>query len=224
MRILIAEDSLSLQQSLRVALRKTGYAVDLASEGETALWMAESNPYDAIILDLMLPRLSGLVLLRRLREQGCETPILILTALGAVEDRVKGLKIGADDYLPKPFALEELLARVAALLRRKRGVRSPVLRAGNLAVDTTGRTVDCAGQKIDLQPREYVVLEYFASRPDVLITRTEIEEHLYDANTDVFSNVIDSVICTLRKKLATPDQQVFIRTRKGMGYVLEVSS
>lgn len=222
MRILVAEDSLSLQRSLRVALRKTGYAVDVASEGESALWMAESTPYDAIVLDLMLPKLSGLELLRRLRAQENDTPVLILTALGAVEDRVTGLQTGADDYLSKPFALEELLARVAALLRRKRGVRSPVLRAGNLTVDTAGCTVECAGRKLDLQPREYGLLEYFVSRPDVLITRTEIEEHLYDENTDVFSNVIDSAICTLRKKLAVPDQQVFIRTRKGMGYVLEV--
>ena len=222
MRILIAEDSRPLLRSLQITLRKTGYAVDVAEDGESALWLAESNPYDLILLDLMLPKLNGLDLLHRLREHGQETPVLILTALDAIDDRVKGLKTGADDYLTKPFALEELLARVEALLRRKRGMRNPNLHVGNLSIDTSGRTVECNGQQMDLQPREYALLEYLISRADDLVTRTEIEKHLYDENTEVFSNAIDSAICTLRKKLAVPGQTVFIRTRKGLGYILEV--
>ena len=222
MRILIAEDSRPLLRSLRIALRKNGYAVDTAEDGETALWQAESTPYDLIILDLMLPKLNGLDLLHRLRDHGQETPVLILTALDAIDDRVKGLKTGADDYLTKPFALEELLARAEALLRRKRGMRNPNLHVGNLSIDTSVRTVECSGRQMDLQPREYALLEYLISRADDLVTRTEIEAHLYDENTEVFSNAIDSAICTLRKKLTVPGQTVFIRTRKGLGYVLEV--
>lgn len=224
MRILIAEDSLSLQRSLQIALHKTGYAVDVADDGETARWQAESNPYDLIILDLMLPKLSGLDLLHHLRDQGQETPVLILTALDAIDDRVKGLKTGADDYLTKPFALEELLARVEALLRRKRGVRNPQMHVGNLSIDTSSRTVERNGQRIDLLPREYALLEYLTTRSGTLVTRTEIESHLYDENREIFSNAIDSAVCSLRKKLAGSDQTVFIRTRKGLGYVLEVQS
>lgn len=224
MRILIAEDSLSLLRSLRIALRKTGYAVDGAEDGETALWQAESNPYDLIILDLMLPKRSGLDILRLWREQGKETPVLILTALNSVDDRVKGLKTGADDYLTKPFALEELLVRVEVLLRRKYGTRNPQLHVGSLSIDTSSHAVECNGQKIDLQPREYALLEQLISRHGYLVTRTEIEDHLYDDNTELFSNAVDSAICTLRKKLAVPGQTVFIRTRKGLGYVLEVPS
>lgn len=222
MRILIAEDSLSLQRSLRVALRKTGYAVDVADDGESARWLADSNPYDVIILDLMLPKLNGWDLLHRWRESGNETPVLILTALNAVDDRVRGLKSGADDYLTKPFALEELLARVEALLRRKSGDRNPRRQIGNLFLDTTSRTVELAGRHIHLLPREYALLEFLTTRPGIPVTRTEIESHLYDENTDIFSNTIDSAICTLRKKLAVSGQTVFIRTRKGLGYVLEV--
>ncbi|MEI8206258.1 MAG: response regulator transcription factor [Kiritimatiellales bacterium] len=222
MRILIAEDSRSLLRSLRIALRKTGYAVDIAEDGEAALWLAESNPYDVILLDLMLPKINGLELLQRWRKQGKETPVLILTAMDAVEDRVKGLKTGADDYLTKPFALEELLARVEALLRRKHGTRNPQLRLGNLSIDTVNRTVELSGQPVSLQPREYALLAYLASRPGTLITRTEIEEHLYDEDTEVFSNAVNSAICTLRKKLTEPSQTIFIRTRPGLGYTLEV--
>jgi len=224
MRLLIAEDSLSLQRSLRVALRKTGYAVDVADDGESARWLADSNPCDVIILDLMLPKLNGWDLLRLWRESGNETPVLILTALNAVDDRVRGLKSGADDYLTKPFALEELLARVEALLRRKSGDRNPRRQIGNLFLDTTSRTVELAGRHIHLLPREYALLEFLTARPGIPVTRTEIESHLYDENTDIFSNTIDSAICTLRKKLTVPEQTVFIRTRKGIGYVLEVSS
>ncbi|MCU0857702.1 MAG: response regulator transcription factor [Pontiellaceae bacterium] len=224
MRILIAEDSRSLLRSLQTALRKTGYAVDAAEDGEAACWLAESNPYDVILLDLMLPKLSGLELLHRLRNTGNQTPVLILTALDAVDDRVKGLKTGADDYLTKPFALEELLARVEALLRRKHGTRSPHLRLGNLTIHTASHTAELGGRQLSLQPREYALLEYLTSRPGTLVTRTDIEAHLYDENSEVFSNTIDSAICMLRKKMTVPNQEVFIRTRKGLGYVLEVQT
>jgi len=224
MRILIAEDSRSLQRSLRVALRKSGYAVDVADDGNTAGWLAGSNPYDLILLDLMLPQRNGLDLLQQWKKEGRETPVLILTALNSVDDRVTGLKTGADDYLTKPFALEELLARIEALLRRNHGARTPRRHIGNLSIDTASRTAEIAGKRIDLLPREYALLEYLTARPGTLVARTEIESHLYDENTEIFSNAIDSAICTLRKKLAAPEQTVFIRTRKGQGYILDVQA
>jgi len=223
MKILIVEDSRVLQNSLQIALRKAGYAVDVADEGETGLWMAESNSYDEIILDLMLPKINGLTILKRLREKGNETPVLILSALDAVDDRVKGLRCGADDYLTKPFALEELLARVETLLRRGRNNRNPVMTVGDLEIDTGAKTVKKDGRNISLRPREYSLLEYLASRTGAVVSRSEIEEHLYDEQTDLFSNTVDSAICNLRKAIASENQQTFIRTRKGMGYILETA-
>jgi DNA-binding response OmpR family regulator len=218
MRVLVIEDSRHLQRSVSTALRKSGYAVDLAGDGEEGLWLTQSNDYDVIILDLMLPRLDGLTVLRRLRAGGRQTHILILTAKDTLDDRVRGLQLGGDDYLVKPFALEELLARVEALCRRAYQRKSPRLTIRDLALDTGAKTVTRRGQPIELTPREYALLEYLARRQGEVVARAEIEEHIYSAEADLMSNVVDSAICSLRRKLGAPS---LIHTRRGLGYVLD---
>lgn len=221
MRLLLIEDSKRLQQSVGTGLRRSGYAVDIAGDGEEGLWMAESRDYDAIILDLMLPKLDGLTLLRTLRARGRAGHVLILTARDAVEDRVTGLQAGADDYLVKPFAFEELLARVQALVRRRYGAKSPLLCVGDLRIDTAARTVRRGEASIGLAPREYALLELLALRPGEVVSRAEIEEHIYDERAEPLSNVVDAAICALRRRLGEPSP---IRTRRGMGYVLEAEA
>jgi DNA-binding response OmpR family regulator len=219
MRLLLIEDSARLQRAVAAALKRTGYAVDAASDGEEGHWLATSNTYDAIILDLMLPKMDGLTVLRKLRESGRDTHVLILTALDAVPDRVEGLRAGADDYLVKPFALEELQARVEALCRRAYGVKRTVLRVGPLSLDTASRRASVDGAELDLSPRELALLEYLARREGEVVTRSEIEAHIYDEHVDPLSNVVDSAICLLRKKLGAP----LIQTRRGQGYVLSAA-
>ncbi|HUJ71690.1 MAG TPA: response regulator transcription factor [Verrucomicrobiae bacterium] len=224
MRILLIEDSRHLQHSVSTALRKSGYAVDVSGDGAEGLWYADSNQYDAIILDLMLPGMDGLTLLRRLRAQGRETHVLILTARDTVADRVRGLQAGADDYLIKPFALEELLARVQALCRRGYGRKSQRLRIGDLEIDLTARTVTRAGAAIDLTAREYRLLEYLMLRRGEVVSRSEIEEHIYSESADPLSNVVDSAICTLRRKITPHGKLPLIATKRGLGYVLDAPS
>lgn len=225
MRILVVEDSPRLQHTLGMALRKSGYAVDLAGDGEEGLWLAQSNDYDAIVLDIMLPKKDGLSVLAQLRQEGRSVHVLLLTARDTVGDRVQGLQGGADDYLVKPFALEELLARVAALCRRAYGTKQTRVVIGDLELDLAGRQVQRAGQPVDLTAREYQLLEYLACRRGEVVSRTEIEMHLYDGHADPASNVVDSTICVLRKKLAvTPEATPLIQTRRGLGYVLGVAS
>ena len=222
MRLLLIEDSERLRRSLATGLRRSGYAVDLAGDGEEGFWFAKSNDYDVMILDLMLPRLDGLSLLRRLRDAGKETHVLILTARDTVEDRVKGLRAGADDYLVKPFAFDELLARVEALVRRRHGVKRPRLEIGPLQIDTGTRTVYRGGKPIALSPREYSILEYLSARRGQVVSRAEIEAHVYDDRVEPMSNVIDSSICALRRRIDTAGEPSLITTRRGMGYVLGV--
>ena len=221
MRILVVEDSVRLQRTLGTALRKSGYAVDLAADGGEGLWHAESNTYDVIVLDLMLPKLDGLTLLERLRRRGAKVHVLLLTARDTVADRVQGLRAGADDYLVKPFALEEFLARVQALCRRAYGTKQNLLAVGDLEVDLLGRTVRRAGRPVELTAREYLLLEYLACRRGQVVSRAEIESHIYDGQVDPMSNVVDSAICSLRKKLSEPSDAALIHTRRGLGYVLE---
>jgi len=221
MRILVVEDYLRLQRSLGTALRKSGYAVDLAGDGEEGLWQAESHQYDVIVLDIMLPKLDGLAVLERLRRRGSKVHVLVLTARDAISDRVQGLQAGADDYLVKPFALEEFLARVQALCRRAYGTKQNILVAGDLEVDILGRTVRRAGQPVELTAREYLLLEYLACRRGQVVSRGEIEDHIYDGQVDPMSNVVDSAICSLRKKLNGASAASLIHTRRGLGYVLE---
>jgi len=222
MRILIVEDSQRLQRTLGTALRRSGYAVDVAGDGEEGLWLAESNAYDAIVLDVMLPKRDGLDVLRTLRASGRPAHVLLLTARDAVADRVAGLHAGADDYLVKPFALEELLARVQALCRRAYGTKQPRLTVADLEIDPGARTARRAGQAVELTAREYQLLEYLARRRGEVVSRSEIEAHIYDGQVDPMSNVVDSAICLLRKKIAvTPAAAPLIHTRRGHGYVLD---
>jgi DNA-binding response OmpR family regulator len=224
MRLLLVEDSPRLQRSLTTALKKAGYAVDVAGDGEEGLWLATNNDYDTVILDLMLPRLDGLSLLERLRAGGKLTHVLLLTAKDTVEDRVRGLRKGADDYLVKPFALDELLARVEALCRRSYGTKRTRIILGELTIDTGARTVTLGSTLVELTPREYALLEYLALRRGQVVSRSEIEHHIYDDSADPLSNVVDSAICTLRKKMTPPGAKPLIHTRRGHGYVIENSA
>lgn len=221
MRLLLAEDSVRLRQTLALAFRRTGYAVDETGDGADALWMAKEGTHDAIILDIMLPNLDGLSVLRNLREAGNETPVLLLTARDAVPDRVLGLQAGADDYLPKPFALEELLARTQALCRKRYGKHNPRLILADLMIDTNSRTASRGGVPMDLTAREYAILEYLMHRKGEVVSRTEIESHVYDDLASPLSNVVDSAICVLRSKLSVGVNPVpLIHTRRGQGYIL----
>ena len=224
MRVLLVEDSVRLQQSVGMALRRSGYAVDVASDGDEGLWRAESLDYDVLVLDLMLPGMDGLTVLSRLRATGKKTHVLLLTARDSVDDRVRGLKAGADDYLVKPFALEELLARVEALCRRAYGNKSNQLRCDDLEIDTDGKTVMRAGQTIKLKPREYQLLEYLAHRAGQVVSQSEIETHVYSDDVEVMSNVVESTVSSLRRKLTLANSRSLIHTRRGHGYILEVAN
>jgi len=220
MRVLVVEDSARLRQTVSTWLRRHGFAVDASGDGEEGLFLAQNTDYDVIVLDIMLPKLDGLTLLQRLRQAGKSTHVLLLTAKDTVPDRVRGLELGADDYLVKPFALEELLARVKALCRRAYGSKDTRLVIGDLEIDTAARKVTRAGQPIALQPREYALLEYLARRRGHIVTRAEIEEHIYRGEVDLASNAVDSAICSLRQKLAAANPTPLIHTRRGLGYEL----
>lgn len=224
MRVLLVEDSVNLQQTIGTALRRSGYALDVSGDGEDGLWRSEQNEYDAIVLDIMLPKLDGLTLLRRLRQHGKSTHILLLTARDKVEDRVQGLRSGADDYLIKPFALEELLARVEALCRRAYGSKQNQLVVADLEIDTAAKKVWRAGQLVKLKPSEFHVLEYLAFRRGQVVTQSEIEAHLYNDDAEPMSNVVESILSSLRRKLCELNPAPIIHTRRGMGYVLEAQA
>jgi DNA-binding response OmpR family regulator len=224
MRILIVEDQQRLRNWLQKGLKEAGFVVDATGDGKEGLWYAKSNPYDVILLDLMLPGLDGLSVLRKLREAGRENHVLILTAKDTVPDRVKGLDLGADDYLVKPFAFEELLARIRALVRRAYGKHSPVIEIGNLRIDTAKQRVWRGRQEIELRAMEYKLLEYLARRAGETVSRTDIWEHLYDFASEATSNVVDVYIGSLRRKLDRPGAKSVIQTRRGLGYVLGAGS
>jgi DNA-binding response OmpR family regulator len=220
-RVLLVEDSKRLGTYIKAGLTQAGYAVDVAPDGEEGLWLALSNDYDAVVLDLMLPKMDGLAVLRRMRSEGRKTHVLILTARDTVEERVRGFSEGADDYLVKPFALEELLARVQALVRRSYDVKSSAIRIGDLEIDLAGKTAARQGRRIDLTGREFALLEYLALRKGQVVSRTEIESHLYDEQSELMSNVVDSFVYRLRKKIESPHGPALIHTRRGMGYLIE---
>ncbi|MGC3988897.1 MAG: response regulator transcription factor [Chthoniobacteraceae bacterium] len=221
MKLLFIEDSEHLQKYTGKALQRQGYTLDQARDGEEGLWLARQNDYDAIILDIMLPKLDGLTVLQKLRAEGCNTHVLMLTARDTLADRVTGLRMGADDYLVKPFELEELLARVEALVRRAYGSKSPVITLGDLALDTMARLVKVNGRPVELAQREYSLLMLLLMQPGRVVSRTEIEQRLYGEEAEHFSNVVDSSICLLRRKIDQPGARSHIRTRRGMGYVFE---
>lgn len=218
MRLLLVEDSTRLRQSVTTWLTRKGFAVDASADGEEGLWLAENNDYDVILLDIMLPKLDGLTLLKRLRAKGRPAHVLLLTAKDTVADRVRGLELGADDYLVKPFALEELLARVQALCRRAYGSKQTALAAGGLTIDTAARKVSHGDRVLPLLPREYALLEYLARRRGHVVTRAEIEQHIYDGDADLMSNAVDSAVCALRRRLADAGCDPVIHTRRGLGY------
>ncbi len=220
MRVLVIEDFELLRDSICQGLREAGFAVDSAGDGQTGLWQAKTGGYDVIVLDLMLPKIDGLSLLRELRAKNIATHVLILTAKDTAPDRIKGLNMGADDYLIKPFAFDELLARVRALVRREYKAKSPVIRVEDVEIDTTARAVRRAGHVIDLTPREYALLEFLALRQGQVVTRTDIWEHVYEFNDDASSNVVDVFIGHLRKKIERPGLDRVLHTRRGHGYVL----
>jgi two-component system response regulator PhoP len=222
MRILVVEDEGRLAANIARSLRESaGYAVDIAADGEDGLFMAESNPYDAILLDLMLPRMDGQNVLKKLRASKQHTPVMVLTARDEKDSVVALLNAGADDYLTKPFDLGELLARVKALIRRGKGQASPVLALGDLEINTVDRTVQRNQRPIVLTAMEYRVLEYMAYRPHAVVSKTELLEHLYDYNWEKFSNVIEVYISGLRRKLNKGSTTPLIHTYRGQGYVLK---
>jgi DNA-binding response OmpR family regulator len=216
----VIEDYPPLRRSLSQGLRESGYAVDQASDGEEGLSLAESAPYDAIVLDLMLPKLDGLSLLEKIRRANNPAGIVILTARDGVGDRVRGLDLGADDYLPKPFAFEELLARVRAVIRRRYRSPSGTIRVDDLEIDPVARAVKRGDRPVALSAREYSLLEYLASRPGQVVTRTEIWDHVYDFASEPSSNVVDVYIGYLRRKIDQGEKRSLIHTRRGLGYVL----
>lgn len=221
MRLLIAEDSAVLRASLSQAMREAGYALDAVGDGRQALIHAQTTAYDAMILDIGLPEIDGLDVLRKMRDRKIATPVLLLTARDAVDDRVLGLRTGADDYLVKPFALAELLARVQGLIRRSAGRASPIIRVGPLTINTGAKSVAVdGGRAIDLAPREYSLLEYLGHRAGRPVSRHELEEHLYDDRSQVMSNAVDAAVCAVRAKLEAAGCPPLIRTRRKVGYVL----
>jgi two-component system response regulator PhoP len=222
MRALIVEDEVRLARNIAQALRENaGYAVDVAPDGEEGLFLAQSNAYDVVLLDLMLPKVDGLGLLTKIRRAGQHTPVLILTARDEKESVVALLNAGADDYLTKPFDLGELLARTKALVRRGKGQSSPVLKVGDLEINTLKRAVHRSGRVIALTAMEYRVLEYLAHRPGAVVSKSELLEHLYDYNWEKFSNVIEVYISALRRKLDEGSPMALIRTLRGQGYLLD---
>jgi two-component system OmpR family response regulator len=216
MRVLIVEDEPDLLASLARALREQGYAVDTATNGEDGLFNAEENPYDAILLDVMLPKVDGWEVLARLRKKN-KTPVLMLTARDHSKDRVRGLDTGADDYVVKPFDLDELMARLRALIRRTTGTTTNRIEIGDTVLDTAARTVSRRGKNVELTAREYALLEYLALHRGELVTRTTLYEHLFDENDSTLSNLLDVHVSNLRKKLG----HGFITTRRGHGYCIE---
>jgi two-component system copper resistance phosphate regulon response regulator CusR len=220
MRILLVEDEAAAAQMLAKGLREQAYAVDIAPDGESALEIAWSTPYDVVILDWMLPGKSGYDVCRELRASGSQVPILILTAKDAVEDRIAGLDGGADDYLVKPFHFRELLARVRALLRRGPEITPDVLEVGDLEVDTRARQVRKAGRVVELTAKEYALLEFLVRHAGEVVGRAEISEHVWADDYDPFSHLIEVYILRLRRKLDDMGPKRLIRTRRGEGYIL----
>jgi DNA-binding response OmpR family regulator len=219
-RVLLVEDQATLLKNLRQGLEEEGFAVDTAPDGDEADVKARSTPYDVIVLDIMLPKQDGLTLLKKWRGAGISTHVLMLTARGTLNDKVTGLDAGADDYLAKPFELDELLARIRALIRRGHQEKDPVIRVHDLTINTAARQVERAGQKIHLTPREYALLEFLAFHRGRVVTRTMIWEHLYDEYDENTSNVVDVYIRYLRNKIDKGFDPPLILTKWGEGYML----
>ena len=224
MRLLVVEDDIKMAALVRRGLIEEGAAVDVARSGEDALWMVQSAPYDAVVLDVMLPGIDGFETCRRLRNEGVWTPVLLLTARDSVEDRVAGLDGGADDYLTKPFSFAELLARLRALMRRGAAERPPILRVGELELDPAAKSVARDGIVIELTAREFALLEYLMRHPGEVLTRTQLIEHVWDFAYEGDSNVVDVYIRYLRNKVDRPFGRDQIETVRGAGYRLRAGA
>jgi two-component system, OmpR family, copper resistance phosphate regulon response regulator CusR len=220
MRILVVEDEPTAAAVLAKGLREHAYAVDVANDGDAALEQASINQYDLLIVDVLLPGIDGFEVCRRLRADGASVPVLMLTALGRLDDRVEGLDAGADDYLPKPYHFKELLARVRALLRRGPALASVVLSVRDLVIDTRARRVERAGRTVQLTTKEYSLLEYLAKRHGEVVGRADIAEHVWDDSFDPMSNLIEVYIQRLRRKVDDGHEVKLIHTRRGAGYTL----
>jgi len=222
MRILLIEDDQKIASFVLRGFRESGFTADHAINGEIGLHMALNSPYDAAIIDIMLPKLDGLTLIERLRSNEINTPVIILSAKRSIEDRVKGLQTGGDDYLTKPFAFSELLARVQALIRRASGGSEPARhRVGDLSMDLITREVIRGGRKIELQPREFALLEYLMRNAERVVSKTMIMEHVWEYNFDPMTNVVEARICRLRDKIDRDFEKKLIYTIRGVGYVLK---
>ena len=217
MRVLIVEDERDLARALARSLEEAGFAVDTAADGEEGLFRIREIQYDAVVLDIMLPKVDGFTVLETVRREEIRTPILLLTARDGVSDRVRGLNLGADDYLVKPFAVAELIARIHAIIRRSYGAAADTVTIGDLVIDVTARQVRRDGRPIELTAREFAILELLTRSRGAVVTRSTIYDHIYDDETDVLSNVIDVHVAALRRKLGGD----LIRTRRGEGYVIE---
>ncbi len=225
MRLLLVEDDLKIASFILKGMKAEGYAVDHASDGQEGLHMAVSELYDAAIVDVMLPKLDGLSVIERMRKEKVNTPVIILSAKGSVDDRVKGLQVGGDDYLPKPFAFSELLARVQALIRRGSGLSEPTrLTVGDLTMNLLTREVTRGGQKIELQRLEFSLLEYLMRNAGRVVSKTMIMEHVWDYNFDPQTNVVESRVCRLRDKVDRGFDKKLIQTVRGVGYALKTAS
>ncbi|MCL4387210.1 response regulator transcription factor [Patescibacteria group bacterium] len=218
MRILLIEDERRLANVIKKGLTEDGFAVDQAFDGEEGLYLSESETYDLIILDLMLPKMDGLKVCHEIRRKKIKTPILMLTAKTKVEDRVKGLEMGSDDYLTKPFAYTELKARIQALIRRSHHEADPILKFEDLEVDPAKHKVIRGGKTISLTPKEFAILEYILRNKGNVITRTQVTEHVWDYNFDALSNVVDVFVATLRRKINKGFNKKLIKTVHGVGY------
>jgi len=225
MRLLLVEDDLKITSFIAKGMKAEGYAVDHAQDGQEGLHLAVSEPYDAAIIDVMLPKLDGLSVIERMRKEKVNTPVIILSAKGSVDDRVKGLQAGGDDYLPKPFAFSELLARVQALIRRGSGLSEPTrLTVGDLTMNLLTREVTRGGRKIELQRLEFSLLEYLMRNAGRVVSKTMIMEHVWDYNFDPQTNVVESRICRLRDKIDRGFDKKLIQTVRGVGYALKAAS
>jgi len=221
MRILVVEDDKKVAGFIKKGLEEETYAIDVAYDGEDGLYLGSEGQYDLIILDIMLPKIDGLEILSQLRDQGRDTPILLLTAKDNVDDRVAGLNKGADDYLTKPFAFSELLARVRVLLRRGKAEVKTTLQISDLTLDLVSHNVNRGGDEIELTGKEYSLLEYFMRNQEKVLTRTMIAEHVWDYNFDTFTNVIDVYINHLRKKIDKGRESKLLHTLRGVGYIMK---
>lgn len=224
MRVLLVEDDLKIASFVVKGLKEAGFAVDHAVDGEEGLHFALYEPYDAAVVDIMLPKLDGLTLIEKIREQRVNTPVIILSAKRSVDDRVKGLQAGGDDYLTKPFSFAELLARVQGLIRRATRASEPTqLRVGDLSLDLLTREVSRGDEKLDLQPREFALLEYLMRNESRVVSKTMILEHVWDYSFDPQTNVVDVLVCRLRNKVDRDFEKKMIHTIRGVGYVFKAS-